>query len=232
MRCSDYGAAWTDAMTDLDDEHIAALYRRTRDDQPTADSDRLIVDAARRAVARRRRQWVGQWLAVAATLVLGVGVGWQVWLSDEELEFEAPSEIDVDGAPPAAPAAPITEPTPRGAPPGQSRPAPGADDPLGWHALPAPPAQSSAESSAASPAGAPLAPTLKDAVRGELKQRQQRLSPSAIVAMPQCPGALPLDIDDQAAWQRAIDKAREQNDRQRLECLRMHYHQRFGVPAR
>lgn len=55
------------------DRQLSTLYRRTRHEQPPAQLDAAILRHAHDAVRRRRRPWVPQ-LALAASLVLGVGV--------------------------------------------------------------------------------------------------------------------------------------------------------------
>jgi hypothetical protein len=68
-------------MTERDespeDSRIGALYRRSPGEEPPAELDRAILAAARSSASRRRYRAPIPW-AVAATLVLTVGIGWQV----------------------------------------------------------------------------------------------------------------------------------------------------------
>ena len=78
-------------MTDSD-ERLSTLYRRTPRDEPGDASDRLIRAAARTALFSSRRRGLVPW-AVAATLVVGVGVGWRV-LQMAPNEFDARPQVE------------------------------------------------------------------------------------------------------------------------------------------
>lgn len=203
-------------MSDLDDERISALYQRMTDDEPSAESDRLLIEAAHVAVKRRPRRSFVQSLALAATVVLGIGVGWKVWLSAPQLEHDAP----VQAEPSAAAAKPSMQPAPPPATEGVSRI--DAEDFLRRQAAPEPPAES--------PIAPPSAPTLKDVLRSEAR-KQQPWSPAGVVTMPQCPDVIPAQRQDKAAWQNAIATAHEHQDQTRESCLRFHYRREFGEDA-
>lgn len=82
-----------------DDPRLSALYRRAPRSEPHADSDETILRAARMAARRPRRSYV-PW-AVAATLVLGVGIGWRVMqlpppMDEPAFPQQLPQSISVD----------------------------------------------------------------------------------------------------------------------------------------
>lgn len=94
-----------------DDPRLSALYRRAPRSEPGADSDAAILRAAHAATPRRPRRSYVPW-AVAATLVLGVGISWRV------LQMPAP----MDGLEYAQPelSQPLRKPAPQPAPPASS----------------------------------------------------------------------------------------------------------------
>lgn len=69
-----------------DEERIAAVYRRLPPVSPDPSTDASILAAARRATLKRHSRFVP--IAAAATLVLGVGVAWQV------LQYQPPLAVD------------------------------------------------------------------------------------------------------------------------------------------
>ncbi|MGB5451455.1 MAG: hypothetical protein WBN00_05125 [Sedimenticolaceae bacterium] len=71
-------------MNELDDPRLSRLYRRAPQPEPGRDSDRIVLDAAHRAVSGRRGFVYRGW-ALAATLVLGVGIGWQLLQTPPEV---------------------------------------------------------------------------------------------------------------------------------------------------
>jgi len=84
-------------MTEPFDPKLSALYQRTPKDEPSEASDALVTQLAHDAVKQQRKHlWGAQW-AVAATLVLAVGLSWQVWQQQAAIEvdsvvFDAPVE--------------------------------------------------------------------------------------------------------------------------------------------
>ncbi len=105
-----------------EDTRIGALYRRSLSEEPPAALDRAVLDAARAALPRRRYRSPVPW-AVAATLVLGAGIGWQLLQLDPAQvmpvsapRVEAPLPPRADSDPPAAQRSSGTEAAPARAP--------------------------------------------------------------------------------------------------------------------
>jgi hypothetical protein len=102
-------------MTERDetpeDMRIGRLYRRGATEEPSAEIDRAVLAAARAAIPRRRYRTPIPW-AVAATLVLGVGIGWQV-LQFSQVQVHPASvpadEVDSEIPGQAAVPAPVPE---------------------------------------------------------------------------------------------------------------------------
>ena len=106
-------------MSELDDPRLSALYRQAPANEPDPHSDALIVDAAHKAVRKRTRRSYAPW-AVAATLVLGIGVGWQV------LHFAPSPMAPVDKETVSAPAVPAPVPAAEDVVPRRAKAAPPA----------------------------------------------------------------------------------------------------------
>ncbi len=69
-------------MNERDDEDLLAIYRRSRDEQPSEMVDRRIRNAALRASTGRRRNWI--WgLSKVAVVVLSFSVVLQLWLDSQ-----------------------------------------------------------------------------------------------------------------------------------------------------
>jgi hypothetical protein len=91
-------------MTDHEHKALAALYSRTRDEQPSQLLDRRILNAAQRQAGRRQRRWIVG-LSTAAVLVLSLSVVLQTLWQPNEV---APELIVQDE--PKAPPAPAESP--------------------------------------------------------------------------------------------------------------------------
>lgn len=105
-----------------EDGRIGDLYRRTATEEPTVELDRAVLAAARAAVTRRRYRSPVPW-AVAATLVLGVGIGWQLLqfsrvqvLPASTPTLDATHEARDQAAPPVPQRGPADGAAPAGAP--------------------------------------------------------------------------------------------------------------------
>lgn len=104
-------------MTEPSDDKLSALYRRAEQPEPSALLDRRIRDAAHRAVAGRSALNRLPSLALAATMVMGVGIAW-ILIDIPPGEVSAPEpfgdvvreERATVAAPPAVPLGPPAVP--------------------------------------------------------------------------------------------------------------------------
>jgi hypothetical protein len=167
-------------MTDSDDK-LSRHYRELAREEPPASLDAAVLAAARQALQpRKRSQWMGP-VAVAAVLVLGLGIALRMQVEQPGIESTAPepsSSAEYPVAPPAeeppaaperAAPAPASKPPVRDAAPMQSTavPQPRAQPKLGIAAEGlAPQRAKRAESAAAADAAAPA----KDAREAELER--------------------------------------------------------------
>lgn len=150
------------------DAAVSAAFRGLDTPEPPPALDAAILAAARAAVAEaqpssaevvafpRRRREPRRWLALAATLVLAVGVSWQLRDSaDHGLPAPAPATAPVEQEAPAALATPpAAEAEQRAAKPAAPAPARRAES----AAAPAPRAEPQAAAKAVAPVSPPPAP--------------------------------------------------------------------------
>jgi hypothetical protein len=179
------------------DERIRKLYARSRERQePSAGLDDRILREARRAVTRRPRHYPA--LALAATLVLGVGLA---WLQLGEPPRMTPSPEERSAPPPSPTQSPVQSMAPDNA----------ADMAAAGLAAPAHEGAGSAE--APEPAA-----RAKAAERSAIESLQ---APTG-----DCPGA--PDSDRRADWDEAIESARRAGDQATARCLVSAFRERFG----
>ncbi|MDJ0739446.1 MAG: hypothetical protein QNJ91_06995 [Gammaproteobacteria bacterium] len=222
-------------MSDTEDPRISALYRRAPRAEPTADSDAAILDAARRAARRSRRRYA-PW-AVAATLVLGVGIGWRV------LHVVPPDEV-----------APVSVPVPPTLPAQQAAPAPTPAAEVA--ASPSVDGLTSEADRAGPPAvrGAPaavkrqaaesgVAPSGRDGETRSSSAFGRVLEPRAVTdsvdsasaplaaAEADCEQYWPAADATAEAWRELIRQARADGDERRARCLLVRYRALFAAPA-
>lgn len=72
-------------MNDRDDEALLALYRRSRNEQPSEILDQRIRQAALRVSNRRQRNWIWS-LSKVAVVVLSFSVVLQLWMDSQPTE--------------------------------------------------------------------------------------------------------------------------------------------------
>lgn len=208
-------------MTESDDDRLSALYRRIPRDEPDAQTDRRILDAAHAALVRHGRRRFVPW-ALAASVVLAAGIGLRVL-------YEAPVRLQ---APVSMPANKASEEVPRKSSPALPDAAPMA----------APPAQGAdAVEAEQVPAVVPAESVSK---RRMLQQREpaaalsadradafSRSKMGAAVVSPDavCVPLIPADIASRDAWQGVLERVREAGDRVMLDCLERRYRQQFGA---
>lgn len=224
-----------------EDPGLSALYRRTPRHEPSAASDDLIRTAARSAVSktRRQRQFIAP-LAVAATLVLSVGIGWQVFQTPDpkdigvpDIQMSAPKTADEvpDEMPEREQAqdrATTASPAPRPMPAEAAKSAPAQAAPQGGQVLSegysARSKQSlSFESAQQSLSRSPLP-------NADMLQRSLATGLKGSAAIADCDGPMPDEDATQAQWEAAFAAARRDNDGALLRCLHQHYERRFGMP--
>lgn len=213
-----------------DDPRLSALYRRAPLTEPGADSDDAILRAARAAAARRPRRSLVPW-AVAATLVLGVGIGWRV------MQFPAPTGVSV--LPPSAPASLESRiervPMPAPAPQDRTRKNSSAGAPFGkprnGQALEPSHAQREREST---PLNLPLNPMLqKRTVDGVGMKQADEAAAATRPTAPSVSGCAAHWLPDgatEAQWQAAVMRAHLADDPAVLQCLQVRYREMFDKP--
>lgn len=191
-----------------EDQRLGALYRRSARDEPAAAVDRAILEAARRAVSPRSRRSPLPW-AIAATLVLGVGIGLQV-LRLDPVPGEPVSEVHTDIAQEpekhATSRAPVTES-------GAERLAPASAAPglLLRKAPVSPPIQPDGEATTRFSSAAPAA--------------------SAKADRHACPPYDPADSSNAQAWRDAIELAHATGDEEGVRCLEQQLRKLEAAPA-
>ena len=203
-------------MSELDDPRISALYRKASNNEPESSTDDAILDAARSAVRRHRRNYI-PW-ATAATVLLGVGLAWQVLLLPPE-QFDQ-AERPQPSVLPAEPVEPSS--TFKAAKPAQ-------------------------ESRARAQSEAPVGSFLDIQPQGFAKRREAppaALVPAPAAALSQgvhieadgetssdCEGLLPEEAVGKNEWRDLIAEARKDGEAERLRCLQLGYEQQFGEPS-
>ena len=191
---------------DTEDPRLTALYRRAPGGEPDARSDRLIRTAARRAVATgASRARLAAW-ALAATVVLGAGVSWQL--------LTAPPKLD-RGVPPGAEA--LTDERPS---------SPGRETLEARKARPAAPA----EAAKAGPQGQAMplprgAGFLEDAA----SQADTATAGDADRAAADCSAYWLSGEAGTADWLAAIARARAAGEDRVAACLTARYRELFGA---
>ena len=211
-------------MSEFDDPRLSALYRQAPASEPERRSDALIVDAAHEAVRVTTRRRYAPW-AVAATLVLGVGIGWRVL-------HLAPADESV-----------VQEPLP----------APVAEEPVPAstrETMPAPAGSGAAEADSDARMEAPFADMLGGAAKrvDTLKAADAPAAPAAETGgqgvssfarrafdtgveserTAECRAFLPRAERDAEQWRTLIARARTAGDAAQLRCLEQHYRELFG----
>lgn len=206
-------------MTDEHDPEISARYRRTRFEQPSPETDAAIRKLAHQAVAgRKRSRFSVLRLAVAASVLLGVGLTLRVFeLAPPEAQREparqefapaqspsiAPSlekpEVDRLGAVPPVPASPAERQGLSG----------GAADSV---------ASEKRKYKAADRAGRPT---------GQAEVLGARRVPQSAV---ECDDLLPDDPDDPQQWRERIDSLKQAAQHARALCLQRMFEERFREP--
>lgn len=208
-------------MTEPSDEKLSALYRQAEQPEPSALLDRRIRDAARRAVAGRSVFIRLPSLALAATLVIGVGVAWV--LIDippgemppvEVLSVEPGSPQAFDdavreerasvAAPPTAPAAPIAAPKASVVAPGRRM-------------------EYQLEQGADRAAEPRETESLHDAMPTLMKRQAAAMAPAGQSVELDCTAAWLPQEATAAQWQAAIAQAREGGEHALAACLARRY---------
>ena len=193
---------------DHDDPQISALYSKSRFGTPSRQTDAAIRRLAHEAVAGRKRHWFSvPQLAVAATLLLGVGLALRVF-------DVAPPEVPepkafIDSETPVAPAEPLRA----------AKPAP--------KAMPAPPASVFDDSTR----------YLQEELRRDLEQRKQAAQREYLERQRReaelrhiqafCGDSLPDDPDDPQQWRERIAYLNQANEHALARCLQRLFEQRF-----
>lgn len=202
-------------MSDWDDPRLSALYRRAPKAGPDAHSDERIRAAARLAVGRQRRgRRMTAW-ALAATLVLGVGIGWQLLVAPPALR--QPMSVPAgDAAGYAASEHDAAEPARAAA--GAARVPP---------VSPVSKGQADNLTRDRSPA--------YEQVQDDFMRR--RREPAATMsgpatAPPSCEGHWLPDSASRAAWQAEIERLRARGQTQLADCLQRRYRQLFDAEGR
>lgn len=153
--------------TPLDDPQVSSAYQALPDEGPPAELDALILAAAREAVAQptvvpmRRPRWLVP-LSLAASLMLAIGVGWQV-----QRQQAAHPALQDEGSPDVAMASAVAPELLSASSPAAVELAPAAP-------MPAPSGQ--AEPQATAPvvtARARLAPAAKPAANAESRMKDK-----------------------------------------------------------
>jgi hypothetical protein len=197
-------------MNELHDPRLSDLYRRTPQQEPRGESDRVVLDAAHRAVSGRQGFAVRGW-ALAATLVLGVGLGWQL----------------LSGPPGVAPVSPQ--------PAALSVPAPAdqveAVERAKTGAASTPSAAMKRRQSAADMELAPADPVVQygasiDAADGQLKEEVGKSKTRP------CNEFWLVDERSREAWLAAIAGALDAGETHRAACLQTRYQQLFSRSQR
>jgi hypothetical protein len=206
-------------MTDEHDPEISARYRRTRFEQPSPETDAAIRKLAHQAVAgRKRSRFSVLRLAVAASVLLGVGLTLRVFeLAPPEAQREparqelapaqslsiAPSleklEVDRLRAVPPMPASPAKRQELSG----------GAADSV---------VSEERKYKAADRAGRP---------EGQAEVLGARRVPQPAV---ECDDFLPDDPDDPQQWRERIDSLKQAAQHARALCLQRMFEERFREP--
>ena len=93
-----------------DDPSLSALYRRTRQERPTAELDQAVMQEARRALSRRRVRW---WLPLSTAAVILLGVSLTLNQMEPPGYPEPDVEMTKESQPSAAVPAPATEIAPK-----------------------------------------------------------------------------------------------------------------------
>jgi hypothetical protein len=207
-------------MTDEHDPEISARYRRTRFEQPSPETDAAIRKLAHQAVAgRKRSRFSVLRLAVAASLLLGVGLTLRVFeLAPPEAQREpahqelapaqslsiAPAlgkkpEVDRRRAVPPVPASPAERQGLSG----------GAADSV---------ASEKRKYKAADRAGRPT---------GQVEVLGARRVPQSAV---ECDDLLPDDPEDPQQWRERIDSLKQAAQHARALCLQRMFEERFREP--
>lgn len=203
------------------DERISGLYQQSRNRlQPSRALDQAIVRNAHRAISKRRRAPYPA-LALAATVVIGVGLAW--------LQIGVPPVVDNTGQPPPLPMQEPVE-TARQSSPEQSRPAPTAarrneataDSFSAPRVLSAPAAISRSPSAAKRQSHADVDQVIESRQRGVLEGESggQTAGPCGL-------SGLPADQDE---WERQIETARQAGDLPMLRCLQDQRKADLGEP--
>ncbi|MCB1792511.1 MAG: hypothetical protein KDJ24_19545 [Gammaproteobacteria bacterium] len=194
---------------DVRDTKLSALYGRTPRDEPSAVSDRAIIAAAHAAATRRQRNRYVPW-ALAATLVLGVGIGWRVMLQAPEVQTQGASSERVERASRApAPAAEMAADA-------AAEMAP-ASEPL---------QDKRRERAVPPPASAPALSGMTGALPAPAAMGKAMSSPAPAPA-PACERWWPEQRDDKAEWERLLAEARARGDEKAVECLLRGMRERF-----
>lgn len=186
-------------MSDWEDKGLSALYRRTPRSEPAAVSDRRVLESARRVLGQRRGRTRQAAWALAASVVLGVGIGWHLM---------APVDVlDVLGPPP---------PVPDGVTESGAVPAKGRDTEAGSERQP----RFSGQERAAAPAAAPKQ-TAPVAASEPIRVED--------VPMPglACRDQWPAPDATADAWLAAVARAEAEGEAERARCLRARYRQLF-----
>lgn len=212
------------------DDRVAAIYRAgSARLQPSATTDRRILDAAHRAVhrqARRRQRWPYPALALAATLVIGVGIAW-LQLAEPPVSLDRPAaELPTAAESRALPP-----------PPGVLSDAASPD----LKALP----QQKAMAGQQMPQPAAAASPVKEA--GSTPRSRQASDPEAFAlqeigkSVAGSLAAVVIETTDEAcelpeveapveAWRTLLSAARQRSDAAAVECLETAYQARYGNP--
>ena len=201
-------------MTEPQDKPLSELYQRSRFETPPRKLDEAIRHQAHLAVSRRKPGWFSvPRLALAASLVLGIGIGLRV------IDQAPPEHLPEAAVAPLQHAAPALAPAPAQAP--------AAD------ALSAPPAsfesviierESDRRAQARTAAPAKLQSALQSA---EAQRHARRLAALQRV----CGDKVPTQADDPAQWRARIAYLNGVNEHALARCLQELYQQRFPEDA-
>ena len=213
-------------MSDIDDPRLSALYRQAPAGEPEPRSDALIVEAANKAVRPAARRRYAAW-AVAATLVLGVGIGWRVLPlgpTTAAPDFPQPAPA-VEGA-----AAPPAEARP--SPPAATRPAEADSDALNAAPFGSMPGDAAKrmDRRKESVIAAPAAEVAQGREVSSIAPRVLDAESEAATGS-ECRGYWPdgeIAVDQ---WRTLIARARTRGDGEQLRCLEQRYRELFGDEA-
>ena len=203
-----------------DEERIAAVYRRLPPVSPDPATDASILAAARRTTLKHHSRFVP--IAAAATLVLGVGVAWQVF------QYLAPPAVDPVPRP-AREALQVEESVSvQSGTTAQSPPIPPAEA-RAQESRPASMAQPKRQSLGAPSVSADVAdaPSPMQRKSAAARSLSETAAQAGAESGARCRDEVPADGLSPEQWTRLIEEAAASGDVDRQRCLERVFRDRF-----